>query len=117
MWRVEALADAIRRTPDIEGISVLGGEPFAQAAALATLTRVLRQDGYTVLVFTGYRLEALQQAPRDDWHQLLQATDVLIDGPYDRTQPDPTRRWIGSRNQVIHFLSDRYAHLRPDRDG
>ena len=42
---------------------------------------------------------------------------MLIDGPYDRTQPDPTRRWIGSRNQVIHFLSDRYAHLRPDRDG
>jgi anaerobic ribonucleoside-triphosphate reductase activating protein len=39
---------------------------------------------------------------------LLAHTDILVDGPYVRELPDTTRRWIGSTNQQIHFLSDRY---------
>ena len=31
-----------------------------------------------------------------------------MDGPYERSQPDETRRWIGSRNQRVHYLTDRY---------
>ena len=35
-------------------------------------------------------------------------TDILVDGPYLRELPETKRRWIGSRNQVIHFLTARY---------
>ena len=41
-------------------------------------------------------------------------TDVLVDGPYDATQPDTDRRWIGSRNQRVHYLSPRHdASIEP----
>jgi anaerobic ribonucleoside-triphosphate reductase activating protein len=43
--------------------------------------------------------------------ELLEHTDVLVDGPYVRELPDTERRWVGSTNQRVHFLSDRY---RPD---
>ena len=39
---------------------------------------------------------------------LLEHTDILVDGPYVRELPDTARRWIGSTNQRIHFLADRY---------
>ncbi len=39
---------------------------------------------------------------------LLAHSDILVDGPYLRDQPETRRRWIGSANQQIHFLSDRY---------
>ena len=42
--------------------------------------------------------------------ELLALTDILVDGPYLREQPDTERRWIGSRNQRVHFLTDRYHH-------
>ena len=43
-----------------------------------------------------------------DW-KLLARTDILVDGPYDRDNPDTERRWIGSTNQRIHFLTARYT--------
>jgi anaerobic ribonucleoside-triphosphate reductase activating protein len=39
--------------------------------------------------------------------QLLGEIDILVDGPYVRELPETRRRWIGSSNQRIHFLSDR----------
>jgi anaerobic ribonucleoside-triphosphate reductase activating protein len=39
---------------------------------------------------------------------LLAHTDLLVDGPYLREAPETHRRWIGSANQQIHFLTDRY---------
>jgi len=38
---------------------------------------------------------------------------LLVDGPYVRERPDTKRRWIGSTNQRIHFLSDRYRPEDP----
>ena len=39
--------------------------------------------------------------------ELLAETDILVDGPYLREQPETRRRWIGSANQRVHFLSGR----------
>jgi len=85
-----------------EGLSFLGGEPFEQPAACAELARAVRAAGRSVMVFTGYRLDEVAGSP------LLAACDVLVDGRYERTLPDSTRRWIGSTNQRLHFLTDRY---------
>ena len=41
---------------------------------------------------------------------MLSLTDILVDGPYVRELPDHERRWIGSTNQRIHFLTDRYHY-------
>jgi anaerobic ribonucleoside-triphosphate reductase activating protein len=92
----------------IEGITLLGGEPIAHATGAAILAREVRLLGLTVMVFSGYTLEEIRQMPEPPVHDLLAHTDILVDGPYVRELPETWRRWIGSSNQRIHFLSDRY---------
>jgi anaerobic ribonucleoside-triphosphate reductase activating protein len=100
--------DRARVESGVEGITLLGGEPFAHAAASAALARAARERGLSVMVFSGYTLGQLADLPDPATGDLLAHTDILVDGPYLRDQPDTSRRWIGSRNQEIHFLTDRY---------
>jgi anaerobic ribonucleoside-triphosphate reductase activating protein len=92
----------------IEGITLLGGEPLAHAAGAAALAEEVRQRGMSVMVFTGYTLAEARALPDPHVAALLSLTDILVDGPYLRDQPEPHRRWIGSANQQIHFFTDRY---------
>jgi anaerobic ribonucleoside-triphosphate reductase activating protein len=96
------------RAHAIEGISLLGGEPLAHAAGAAPLAQALQAQGLTVMVYSGYTLEEARALPDPAVAELLGATDLLVDGPYVREQPETRRRWIGSANQRLHFLSDRY---------
>lgn len=114
---VEELAERIARGPEVEGITFLGGEPFAQAGELARLARLLRAEGLSVMTFTGYVLEELRAAGRQDWLDLLAATDLLVDGPFQRERLDLSRPWVGSANQRYHFLTDRYVHLQSELAG
>jgi anaerobic ribonucleoside-triphosphate reductase activating protein len=43
----------------IEGVSLLGGEPFAHAGSAAALARVARERGLSVMVYSGYTLEQI----------------------------------------------------------
>lgn len=97
----------------IEGITLLGGEPFAHAVGAAELASLVQDRGLSVMIFSGYELQQLRTMTEPGVQSLLQATDLLVDGLYDRTVPDTTRRWIGSRNQQIHCLSDRYQSDDP----
>lgn len=99
-----------REENGIEGVTLLGGEPFAHAAAGAALARFARELGMSVMVFSGYTLEELEARPEPEVAELIALTDILVDGPYDRDRPDTVRRWIGSTNQRIHFLTDRYSY-------
>lgn len=114
-----ALSDILRRIDEarrdraIEGITLLGGEPTAHAAGALALAEAAQQRGLSVMIFSGYTLEQLREQKSAEVDRLLAATDILVDGPYLREQPDTERRWIGSRNQRIHFLSDRYRETDP----
>jgi anaerobic ribonucleoside-triphosphate reductase activating protein len=101
------------RSERIEGITILGGEPLAHASGSAALAIAARERGLSVMVFSGYTLEAARAMNSPDVNCLLERTDILVDGPYERERPDTTRRWIGSTNQCIHFLTDRYRAEDP----
>jgi anaerobic ribonucleoside-triphosphate reductase activating protein len=100
-----------RVPPSVEGVSLLGGEPFEQAAGAGVFARAIRERGLTVMVFSGYTLDELRA--RADAAELLGATDLLVDGRYDRARPEPPppvgRRWIGSANQTMHYLTPAYS--------
>ncbi|NOJ56297.1 radical SAM protein [Myxococcus xanthus] len=106
---VEALAQAILATPGIEGLTLLGGEPFSQPGPAAALCERVRAAGLSIMVFTGHTLAELRAQARDDVDRLLATVDLLVDGRFEKDQPETARRWIGSRNQVMHFLTGRYA--------
>lgn len=107
------LAQRVADTAGIEGISVLGGEPFEQAEGVAELCRLVRAQGRSVMVYTGYTLAELKgkQSPHVD--ALLAQVDLLVDGRFEQHNPERARRWIGSRNQVLHFFTPRYSPDEP----
>ena len=104
----EVLAEADRVRDRIEGLTLVGGEPFEQAPELARLAREARRRGLSVVVFTGYTLEELRAGAVEGAGALLGETDLLVDGRYRRDEPEGERRWVGSANQRFHFLTDRY---------
>ena len=107
---------AHQRSP-LAGVSLLGGEPFAQALPLAVLAEQVQAAGLGVMVYSGFALAELQaqsEAQQAGVARLLAATDLLVDGRYERDKPDSTRRWIGSENQQLHFLSRRHNPAQPE---
>jgi anaerobic ribonucleoside-triphosphate reductase activating protein len=97
--------------PPVEGATFLGGEPFAQAEPLAHIGAELKKSGLSVITFTGYTIEEIRESPRPGWAELLNVTDLLIDGPFVRELADTSRPWVGSSNQRYHFLTPRYRHI------
>jgi len=106
----EVVADVVAAMAHgIEGITLLGGEPMAHAQGAAAFARRVRALGLSVMVFTGFTFDELQARRDPHIDDLLGHTDILVDGPYDRELPDTQRRWIGSTNQRILFLTERYS--------
>jgi anaerobic ribonucleoside-triphosphate reductase activating protein len=115
MMSVESIVErlTIANKDGVEGLSLLGGEPFAhldEAMALASAARTLHMG---VMIYTGYTIEELRLRSGDHSDRLIALTDLLVDGRYDRDRPERRRRWIGSSNQQIHFLTDRYSPSDP----
>ncbi len=93
---------------EIEGVSLIGGEPFLQAEGLSKVALWAHSVGLTVLVFTGYLYDELKTMENEWVNNLLEYTDVLVDGAFIQKEYDTERDWIGSKNQKIYFLSNAY---------
>jgi anaerobic ribonucleoside-triphosphate reductase activating protein len=113
--RASALAERAiaQQQHGVEGVSLLGGEPFAHADGLSVFAERVRAAGLSVMIYTGYTLEALRERRDPAVDALLAATDLLVDGQYVREQHSTARRWVGSDNQRLHFLTGRYRQDDP----
>ena len=100
---VEELAARYRENPLLSGVTFSGGEPFLQAAPLARLGARIHALGGTVITYTGYIFEELARRAREDAAvaALLEATDLLIDGPYIEALRSLDIAWRGSSNQRL----------------
>ena len=105
------LAAQALATAGLEGVSVLGGEPGEQAEAVADFCERVRAGGLSVMLYSGYTLAELRARPGAE--RLLKAVDLLVDGRYQQSLPETRRRWLGSTNQVMHFLTPRYSLADP----
>ena len=101
------LAEQLLRNPNgIEGVSLSGGEPFQQPAALLDLLQRLAASPLSKLAFSGYTLAEIRRQPLGS--AILQHLDVLIAGRYVRPHHLAVGL-LGSRNQQIHLLTKRYT--------
>lgn len=115
---VQSLARALERFPADYGLTLTGGEPFLQAAALTALIDELRKrrTDLSVMSFSGYRIEYLLKKGSDSQRELLSRLDILVDGPYIESR-HKSLLWRASDNQRIHLLSDKHVEEldgRPD---
>ncbi len=110
---------------DLDGITISGGEPLEQAPALLKLLRmVAEQTELSVILFSGYTLQEIQAT--ENGPEILCLIDVLISGRFLSELRHP-RGLLGSANQEVHYLSERYsprdlektepAEIRFDADG
>lgn len=86
----------------IEGVTYSGGEPTLQRG-LPQLTAAIHAMGLGVISFTGRRYETVKEA--------LAGCDAVLDGAYVASRPEKKRRLLGSENQRVIGLSDRYPDL------
>ena len=102
---VERLVQDILSQPDIEGITISGGEPFLQQEALCELIDTLHgKRGLGVIVYTGMLYEEIAETP------LAKRCDLIVDGEYiEALNDDLSLR--GSSNQHIICISGRYANI------
>ncbi len=107
LWDPDALAEQMM-VVQVEGVSILGGEPFEQAAACARLARRARALGGSVVSYSGYTWPYLRDCRIPAVHELLEATDLLVAGPFVQSQANDGRGWHGSTNQEFVFLTKRY---------
>ncbi len=107
---VDELADRLHALPaEVTGVTFSGGEPMAQAGALAALVDRLRsRRDWSVMSYSGFTLQHLRRHGDDGQRALLDRLDVLVDGPY-LLRRHTALRWRGSANQRLHFLTDRHA--------
>lgn len=103
---IGALAYDIVSLPNIDGVTISGGEPFLQAKGVGRLLELVHRERpeMTVIAYTGFRQEELDVVP--DANALLQHVDVLIDGEYVESLNDGVGI-RGSSNQRIIPLTHR----------
>jgi anaerobic ribonucleoside-triphosphate reductase activating protein len=92
-----------------DGVSILGGEPFAQAEGLLALVKELRLKGCRHIVcYSGYTYEALMEkaVAQPSIACVLDELDILIDGPYVESLADSAGAWTGSGNQRVIDLCE-----------
>lgn len=97
---VETVLTIIQDNPLCRGVTFSGGEPFAQAEGFARLAQLLKADGYEIASYTGYTFEQLLRGTPEQ-KALLDAIDILIDGPFIQAEKSLEVPFRGSRNQRI----------------
>lgn len=83
----------------IEGVTFSGGEPSLQQN-LPVLTSKIKELGLGVISFTGHNYE--------DVKDCFVGCDVVLDGAYKQAEKETQRRLLGSKNQRIICLTERY---------
>ncbi len=104
--RIEELVAQISDEVGLEGVTFTGGEPMAQAEALAQLASACRARGLSVFIFTVYRQDQLKSPSQQ---KLRSLADIVVAGPYVQAQRFFEHAWVGSANQQVHFVSSRYT--------
>ena len=92
------------------GLTLLGGEPMENAEDLLDLVRAVRSavPEKSIWVYSGFLYEEILAQPARK--ALLEACDVLVDGPFVDALKDPGLYFRGSSNQrVIDVAKSREA--------
>lgn len=97
---VDEIAARAGHNPLVRGVTLSGGEPFAQAGPCAALAGLLKAKGYELAAYTGYTFEELLTGAPEQ-RELLSQLDILVDGPFLQAECSLELRFRGSANQRI----------------
>lgn len=100
----------------VQGLSLLGGEPFDHPETLTHLVRRVKSEckGKDIWCWTGFHFEDLVNDP--ERREMLNQIDVLVDGSFEIDKRNLKLKFRGSSNQrvlnVQESLKENRAVLR-----
>ncbi len=100
---IERLLEEIDKNKLLAGVTFSGGEPFCQPEGFVELGKRVKERGLNITVFSGYTLDELKTMSVQSAAvaELLELTDILIDGPFQKDLKDLTLQFRGSSNQRV----------------
>lgn len=113
------LLDEIIEKLNAQGIQrsfcIMGGEPLCLEnlflTRLLVMTVKTKSPKTPIYIWTGYTLEELEDISNPHLIEILNNTDILIDGPYIEELRDITLKMRGSSNQRIIDLKEKKERL------
>ena len=100
-WETVHELERLLNDPNVEGLSILGGDPFEPENRpwVETLCAYVKHNcpGKTIWVWTGYDFleDELIDLP------VMKYIDVLVDGRFEESLKDLRLKWRGSSNQRV----------------
>ena len=88
--------------PYVQGLTLLGGEPFLNTGILLPLVKRIRRElpDKDIWSWTGYTWEEMMLETPDKL-ELLSLIDILVDGRFDKAKRNLMLQFRGSSNQRI----------------
>ncbi|PCH13668.1 Pyruvate formate-lyase 1-activating enzyme [Streptococcus parauberis] len=88
--------------PYVQGLTLLGGEPFLNTSFLLPLIKRIKRElpEKDIWSWTGYTWEEMMQETEDKL-EMLSLIDILVDGRFDISKKNLMLQFRGSSNQRI----------------
>lgn len=106
----ELIGDIEARRAHLRGITLSGGEPLCQAESLLPVAEFSKNLGLSIMIYTGFTFEEIfspdasirfPDLNMDAIRQLIEISDILVDGRFEEEEKDLTLLFRGSRNQRL----------------
>lgn len=103
LFSIRYLIREIQHSRMIDGITCSGGDPFEQAEVFGLLCTEVKKMGLNVWTYTGYTYEYIMDNLENNkgWKELINNTDVLVDGPFVEGEKSLELAFRGSKNQRL----------------
>lgn len=98
---VDEVAGELLKNPLTDGLTLSGGEPFAQPEECLALAKIAHEHHLNVWAYSGWTFEYLRDQGTDAQKALLAELDVLVDGPFRQAERSLALPWRGSKNQRV----------------
>ena len=89
-----------------EGITLLGGEPLDQPQAVLDAVKLLKKNGFSVILFTGYTKKEL----KGDQIKVWNFSDIVVCGRFVESKKNLYMQFRGSTNQRIYTHKGKYKN-------
>lgn len=98
---IDEIINKIDENPLLKGVTLSGGEPFMQAKILATMVKRIKNKKLNIITYSGFTYEQLLDRANDEncFLDLLNQTDILIDGKFEIKNKKEGLKYRGSSNQ------------------
>lgn len=100
--------ELLLQSKDLDGITLHGGEPLDQAEGLYELVKLVKKQGKTVVLFSGYMFAELNKIQRKVWLN----SDIIVSGRYDETKRSIYLQFRGSTNQKVFTHKGKYKNYK-----